>query len=142
MDMNLSDLAVLRDLLASSPFHALMPVQIASVDRDEEALVLKLAFAPQFERTPGTRRHHGGVIATLVDIAGAFAMVMSVGRNVPTTSLHVDYLRPPTAGSDLTAHARVRKAGRSVGVADVEVIDSQGRVVALGRVCTSTLPAE
>jgi acyl-coenzyme A thioesterase PaaI-like protein len=38
----------------------------------------------------------------------------------------------------LTATARVRRAGRSVGVVDVDVTDSAGNLVAIGRASYST----
>jgi acyl-coenzyme A thioesterase PaaI-like protein len=34
----------------------------------------------------------------------------------------------------------VRRAGKSVGVVDVEVADEDGRIVAIGRASYSTLP--
>jgi uncharacterized protein (TIGR00369 family) len=51
---------------------------------------------------------------------------------VPTVDLRVDYLRPTRRGR-LTAIARTIKVGRRVSVADVEVKDEQGQVVAIGR---------
>jgi acyl-coenzyme A thioesterase PaaI-like protein len=40
--------------------------------------------------------------------------------------------------SDLLAVARVRRAGRTVGVVDIDVADSSGRLIALGRGCYGT----
>ena len=39
----------------------------------------------------------------------------------------------PAIKTDLTAIARVRQAGRKVGVVDVDVQDDGGRLIALGR---------
>ncbi len=46
--------------------------------------------------------------------------------------MRVDYLRPARRG-DLLAVARTVRVGRTVSVADVEVRDEQGTVVAVGR---------
>jgi uncharacterized protein (TIGR00369 family) len=46
-------------------------------------------------------------------------------------------LRPATR-TDLSAEARVRRAGRTIGVVDIDVLDDQGRLIALGRGCYST----
>jgi len=44
----------------------------------------------------------------------------------------VDYLRPVPKGA-LTATARAVKAGRSLAVADIEVVGEDGKLVAIGR---------
>ncbi len=55
---------------------------------------------------------------------------------VPTINFRVDYLRP-ARGTELKAVAKVRKAGRTVGLADVDVYDAAGRLCAVGRGCYS-----
>jgi uncharacterized protein (TIGR00369 family) len=49
----------------------------------------------------------------------------------------VDYLRP-AAKTDLFAQARVRRAGRTIGVVDIDVLDEGSRLIALGRGCYGT----
>ena len=96
---------------------------------------------PEFERRPGSKQWHGGVIASLIDTAGDFAVGMMVGRGLPTVNFRVDYLRP-AIDTALTAVARVRRAGKSVGVADVDVFDDKGSLLAVGRGTYSTLDAK
>lgn len=66
---------------------------------------------------------HGGVISTLVDTASAVALRTTFDdprqANLTTTNMDVSYLRPATG--DLAATAKVVRAGRSMGVADVTV---------------------
>ena len=57
---------------------------------------------------------------------------MAVGGGVPTINLRIDYLRP-AVGSVLTGTARVRRAGRTVALVDVDVYDEQRVLVAVGR---------
>lgn len=128
----------LRALIASSPFHQLLPIEILHLDRTAGEARFRLAFKAEFERQPGSGRHHGGVIATLIDVSGAFTMIAMTGRNVPTTSLTIDYLRPALPSSELLSLARVRQVGNTIGVVDIEVIDAETRLVALGRVSLST----
>jgi uncharacterized protein (TIGR00369 family) len=59
-------------------------------------------------------------------------VITEVGSGVPTIDMRVDYLRPARRG-DLLAVARTLRVGRTVSVADVEVRDEQGSVVAVGR---------
>ena len=95
-----------------------------------------MAFKPEFRRSPDSAQIHGGVIAALADIAGDYALAVTLGGGVPTIDLRVDYLRP--AEGDLLATARTVKKGRTIGVADVEIKDAAGRLIAVGRGAYST----
>lgn len=57
---------------------------------------------------------------------------MVLGHGVPTINFRTDYLRP-AINTSLRAVATVRRAGRTVGVADVDVYDDSDRLVAVGR---------
>ena len=48
--------------------------------------------------------------------------------------MRVDYLRPARRG-DLTALAKTVRVGKMVSVADVEIRDAAGTLVAVGRAC-------
>jgi uncharacterized protein (TIGR00369 family) len=135
----LPDFEQLATWLAESPFHKLLGLRLESVDAVNQTVVLRCVFGPNVERAPGTGQYHGGVIASLIDIAGDFALIAVLGHGVPTINFRVDYLRPASNG-DLLARARVRKAGRTVGVVDIEVDDPGGRLVAVGRGCYGTQP--
>jgi uncharacterized protein (TIGR00369 family) len=125
--------------LAESPFHQLLGLKLEAYDPAEQSVAIRCVFSPKVERAPGTSQFHGGVIASLIDIAGDFALIGVVGHGVPTINFRVDYLRP-AFGTDLIAHARVRKAGKTVGVVDVDVEDGSGRLIATGRGCYGTQP--
>ena len=86
----------------------------------------------ELERRAGTRQFHGGPIAALIDIAGDFAIGMLIGGGVPTMNFRTDNLRP-AIGEALIATARVRRAGKTVAIVDIEVFDDENRLVALGR---------
>ena len=95
-------------------------------------VVIRLPFREEFLRADGSDWLHGGVIAALIDIAGDYAIVTRLGQGVPTIDLRIDWLRPAKAG-DLVATGRVVKTGRRVCVADAEVHDASGALVAVGR---------
>ena len=124
----------MQAMLDGSPFIHLLRMRAVSLDRDRQQVVLAMPLAPEYERHRGTGQFHGGVIASLIDVAGDFALVILVGGGVPTINLRVDYLRP-AGGGDLTATASVRRAGRTIGVVDIDVTDTAGRLVAGGRGC-------
>ncbi len=119
-------------LLDNSPFIAFLGLQVLSMDPEQGVIVVRMPMRPEFERRGETGQYHGGPIASLIDVAGDFALVMSVGAGVPTINFRTDYLRPGT-DTDLTATARVRQAGRSIAVVDIDVHDGGGRLIAVGR---------
>ena len=123
----------MQAMLDGSPFIRLLRMRAVSLDRDKQQVVVAMPLAPEVERHPGTRQVHGGAIASLIDVAGDFALVLLVGGGVPTINIRIDYLRP--AMGDLTARATARRAGKTIGVVDVDVLDAEGRLTAIGRGC-------
>ena len=79
---------------------------------------------------------HGGIIATLVDIAVAVACHSLTPRGerrpMATTELNVTYLRAGRQGP-LSCTARIRRRGTSLAVGEAEVADGNGRLLAVGR---------
>ena len=127
----------LERYLDDSPFQKLLGLRLESFDPTAQTLVIRAVYGAQVERTTGSGQFHGGVIASLIDIAGDFALIAILGYGVPTINLRVDYLRPALK-DDLLAAAHVRRSGRSIGVVDIEVTDAAGRLIALGRGCYGT----
>jgi uncharacterized protein (TIGR00369 family) len=119
----------------TSPFHRLIGLELVRAEQGE--VELRLAWREEFRREDGSDWYHGGIISALIDIAGDFAIASKLGRWVPTIDLRVDYLRPAREGA-LVALARAVKVGKTVGVADVELRNGQGAVVAVGRAAYST----
>lgn len=128
------DAAGLEALFLASPYIADLGVRVETAEAATGRVVASLALRPELERAPGSGQFHGGAIAALVDIAGDMAVAMALGGGVPTIDLRLDYLRP-ALGDRLVATATVRKLGRTVALADVEVVDAQGRLCAIGRGC-------
>jgi uncharacterized protein (TIGR00369 family) len=116
--------------LLDSPYHRFLGLQFL---RFEEGLVeISMPFREEFLREDNSDWLHGGILSALIDIAGDYAVFSKTGGDVPTVDLRIDYLRPAKRGR-LTAIARTMKVGRRVSVADVEVKDEQGQIVAIGR---------
>ena len=75
---------------------------------------------------------HGGVLATMIDVAMGTAVSTTGGESPVTVSLAVTYLEPGRPGR-LEARARVRKRGKRLMVVEAEVVQDGGVVVdALG----------
>lgn len=129
--------AELQERLEQSPFIRSLGLVVTEADPARQSVTMKLTMKPEFERVAGSGQWHGGPLAAVIDTVGDYALVMSIGRPLPTINFRVDYLRP-AVNTALTVTARVRRAGRSVGVVDVDVLDSAQNVVAIGRATYST----
>ncbi|MEJ0068395.1 MAG: PaaI family thioesterase [Pseudomonadota bacterium] len=126
--------------LAKSPFIVFLGLQVVSADPATQEIVMTAAMRPEFERGAGSKQWHGGPIAGLIDTVGDYALVMTLGRPLPTINFRVDYLRP-AIDTGLTVTARVRRSGKSVGFVDIDVVDDRQNLVAIGRATYSTLSA-
>jgi uncharacterized protein (TIGR00369 family) len=116
--------------LTLSPYQRFLGLKLV---RYEDGLVeICMPFREELLREDGSDWLHGGVVSALIDIAGDYAVHSRTGGDVPTVDLRIDYLRPAKRSS-LTAIGRTAKVGRSFSVADVEVKDEEGRLVAIGR---------
>ena len=123
-----------------SPFMRFLGLEMI---RAEKGLVeIRLPFRDEFLRHDGSDWLHGGVVSALADIAGDYAVITETAAGVPTIDMRVDYLRPARRG-ELIAFARTLRVGRTVSVADVEIRDTTGTLVAVGRACyASPRPAK
>jgi uncharacterized protein (TIGR00369 family) len=126
------DREALQVMLDAAPYHQVVRMVVEEVDAEGGRFVLRLPFHRALQRVPDAPQVHGGPIASVIDTAGTFAVVATVGHGVPTINLRIDYLRP-AIDTDLVATATVRRVGRTVAVCDVDLTDDQGRLVAVGR---------
>ncbi len=88
-------------------------------------------------RNRSGRSMHGGVLAAFVDSAVAAAL-HSLYDDDPqvtgwsTLELNISYLAP-AAGNEVTAEARVLRAGRTMVVGEVTIFAADGTPAAVGR---------
>jgi uncharacterized protein (TIGR00369 family) len=124
--------------LALSPLHQWLECRIVSHDPDAGTLDVVLPDRPELHRGAESAVAHGGIVAALADIAAHAALHAAVGHGNPTIDLKIDYLRLATL--PLSARATVRRNGKNVGFCDVEIMDCDGKLSALGRAvfCTRT----
>jgi uncharacterized protein (TIGR00369 family) len=116
----------------NSPFISTLGLTVLSLDHEESELTVQMPMNPGLERIAGTKQFHGGPIASFVDTVGDFAIGMLLGGGVPTINFRIDYLKP-AVGDALTAVARVRRAGRTVSVVDIDILNEKDSLVAIGR---------
>jgi uncharacterized protein (TIGR00369 family) len=131
---------VLQKMLDHSPFIAFLGLKVTEADPAHEKLTMTCTMRPEFERGAGTGQWHGGPLAAIIDTVGDYALIMTLRRGLPTINFRVDYLRPAIK-TGLVVTATVRRAGKSVGVVDIDVFNDRKALLAVGRATYSTLPA-
>jgi len=129
--------AELQARLAQSTFIDFMGLAVLSADPVKEEVVMRAPMRPEFERARGSGQWHGGPIAAVIDTVGDYALVMLLGRPLPTVNFRVDYLRP-AINTALVVTARVRRNGKTVGVVDIDVANEAGVLLAIGRATYAT----
>jgi uncharacterized protein (TIGR00369 family) len=127
----------LQQRLAHSAFIDFLSLTVLSADPEKQQVVMRAAMRPEFERGRGTGQWHGGPIAAVIDTVGDYALVMLLGRPLPTVNFRVDYLRP-AIDTALVVTATVRRSGRLVGIVDVDVANEAGQLLAIGRATYAT----
>jgi uncharacterized protein (TIGR00369 family) len=130
-------IAELQANLDRSPFISFLGLKVVEADPAHEQVTMTCSMRPEFERGAGTGQWHGGPLAAIIDTVGDYALVMALRRGLPTINFRVDYLRP-AINTSLVITARVRRAGKSVGVVDIDVLDDRKVLIAVGRASYST----
>jgi uncharacterized protein (TIGR00369 family) len=74
---------------------------------------------------------NGGVICSMIDMAGGSAVLSTTRKNQVTTDLHVNFLSP-LVKSPARAVGQVIRKGRNICVAKVEVFDGDGKLCSYG----------
>ncbi|GKX33398.1 MAG: thioesterase [Rhizobiaceae bacterium MnEN-MB40S] len=126
------DMETVQKYLDGSPFIAFCGLKVTEIDIEKQTITMIAPLRPEFERGAGTGQWHGGPIASVIDTVGDFALAMLLNTGIPTINFRVDYLKP-AVNTALISTATVRRLGRTVGVADVDVFNESGALVAIGR---------
>jgi uncharacterized protein (TIGR00369 family) len=122
-----------ESILQSAPFHEFLGVSFT--DYEEGHVTIGCPFREELFVNAEKEIVHGGVLGSLLDIAGHYAVLSTVGARVPTIDFRTDYLRPGRQGP-FVVEASVDRVGRNVAVADAEIRQEQRgetKSVALGR---------
>ncbi len=96
---------------------------------------------PRQERFDGVYQSlHGGLLMTLADSIACFAILTQTGPDeiLTTTDMNIRFLSPCL--SDVTAEARVIKLGRTLCPVTIDMMDAQGRKVAVAQVTYIRMP--
>ncbi len=126
-----------QKMITRGPFHQWLGLNVVSVA--EGKIELTATWREEWVVNPDRRYTHGGILATLVDLAADWALVSRTGRGVPTIDLRVDYHRAAMPGT-LPVRGEVVHVGRQFSVAEAKVFDGDGKLLASGRGTYLTAP--
>ena len=137
----MSDASITRDevqaRITRGPFHRWLGLEVVSVGDGE--IEVRATWREEWVVNPDRGYTHGGILAALVDLTADWALVSRTGRGVPTIDMRVDYHRSAMPG-DLVARGKLVKWGGQFAVAEAQVFDKDGALVASGRGVYSTAP--
>lgn len=120
----------LQERLRRPPFNAWLGLDLLGWSAD--GVTIGLQARPEIFGHPGVRALHGGILASLVDVAASFAVIVRTGESLFTVDMRVDYHRPATAAA-YRVESSVVRVGRTLATADARVLTVEGVMVASGR---------
>ena len=124
------DFETLAGMVRGCAFHEWLGVELVSLD--QTGIVIRMPWRAEFVSDPDRGYAHGGVLASLVDLAADYAVAARLGRGVPTVDMRVDYHRAAMPGP-LVARAAVIKVGGTLATAEARIFDERDELVARGR---------
>ena len=133
------DFAALAAMVENCAFHKWLGVQLKTLD--DTGVAIAMPWRPEFESDPVVGYAHGGILASLIDLAADYAVAARLGRGVPTVDMHVDYHRAAMPGP-LLARATVVKLGGTLGTAETRIYDQHDNLIASGRALFMTRAPE
>ncbi len=123
----MSDLDTMRAFMREIPFNHHLGIEVVAAHDD--GMTISCAMRPEMRNGHGVL--HGGVIATLADVAVGVALKPRIApRTATTIDLKVNYLKPLIEGT-VWARCYLVRVGRSLITGRVDVTDDQGKMVAI-----------
>jgi uncharacterized protein (TIGR00369 family) len=119
----------IRDLMPETPFLKGLGVVFDRYEPDD--VVMRLPF--RADLTNDGTYYHGGVVASVIDTAGAAAAWSNhdfdKGARASTISMSLQYVGA-CKQSDLLCHARTVRRGKELTFTEITATDAEGNVVA------------
>ena len=126
------------------PFNVLLGIQVKEVSKEQ--VTMQLQMKPELIGNTFQEILHGGVTASILDVAGGMAALVNAIhrlteidpmdierrlRKVGTIDMRVDYLRPGH-GKTFTATAEVLRHGQSIAVTRMTLHNEKQQNIAVG----------
>lgn len=133
-------IAYAQNVIKAQPFSSLVGVDVVQIDLEQ--VIMRVPFRKELTQHHGFV--HGGMLATLSDIALTFMGGAVLGNNILTSEFKINFLRP-AIGEELIARATVISKGKRQAVTRCDIYAVQGgkeKLVstALGTIVTAEVP--
>jgi len=118
-----------KDALDRLPLAKLFGMELVDVELDKAAI--SIVMRDDLRQPSGVL--HGGVTASLIDTAMAFAVRtrLPINEATATIDLTIHYLRPHTTGT-CTCTAVVVRAGKRIFTVSADIVNEEGKLIATG----------
>jgi uncharacterized protein (TIGR00369 family) len=118
-----------KDALDRLPLAKLFGMELVDIDLDKAAI--SVVMRDDLRQPSGVL--HGGVTASLIDTAMAFAVRtrLPINEATATIDLTIHYLRPHTTGT-CTCTAVVVRAGKRIFTVSADIVNEEGKLIATG----------
>lgn len=128
----------LKQFLTSIPFNQLVGLRLVRLHKD--GVTIECVLRPELMNGNGVL--HGGVTATLADVAVGMALARHLGRprSATTVEMKINYLRPVPHGR-IMARSHLVKVGARLCCGRVEILDAEKRAVAAALITYMILEA-
>jgi uncharacterized protein (TIGR00369 family) len=128
----------LRRTVETAPYYQLLQITLEKID--EGFARFHMPFRKELTQAYGVV--HGGAIASLADAAVAFALMTMIqpGEKVTTAEFKINFLSPVHKG-EMIGEARIVNKGKKLVLADMEVKNEEGKLLAKGLATYMILPS-
>lgn len=118
-----------KERLNNLPLAKLIGMRLTDIRPNEAVLTIEMR--DDLKQPSGVL--HGGITATLIDTAMAFAVRTHLTDDEPTATidLTVHYLRPLISGT-ATCTAKVVRPGKRIFTVSADVVNDEGKLIATG----------
>lgn len=117
----------LKEKQNASPYYKHLGMMVSEIGRGYSRLTMQCA-----EKLTGRfGMIHGGALASLADSAMAVSLMsmFSLEDRVASIEMKINFVSPVSSG-EVTAEGRVLHIGRTIGTAECEIKNQEGRLVA------------
>ncbi|MCU1288668.1 MAG: hypothetical protein JWN60_897 [Acidobacteria bacterium] len=113
--------------LQNNPFAKLIGMKLIDLKPEQATIVIEMR--DELRQPHGIL--HGGVTATLIDTAMAYAVItcLEEKEKAATVDLTIHYLRPHAEGA-FSCTAKIVRAGKRLLTVSAEVVNEQGKQIA------------
>ncbi|MEM3833525.1 MAG: PaaI family thioesterase [Thermoprotei archaeon] len=119
------DYKEIMEVINKSPFVSYVGLRVEEIS-DKESIVSLVVDSRHKQRLGMV---HGGIIATMVDVAMGSLVIAITGKASVSVEINVNYLSPASDGV-IKAIAHLNRLGRKIHYAESRVIDDKGNLIA------------